>query len=129
MNPGQNKNNWINIDLIGVKSNKAAIGSRLKLTVTEKGKKRYIYKDVNSGGSFGSAPFRREIGIGSASVIEELEIKWQGSGYVQLFKNIKPNQFIKITEGSAVITPVKLKVLNFIKLGTEAPHQHHMVMR
>lgn len=129
MNPGQNKNNWINIDLTGVKSNKAAIGSRLKLTVTEKGKKRYIYKDVNSGGSFGSAPFRREIGIGSASVIDELEIKWQGSGYVQRLKNIKPNQFIKITEGSAVITPVKLKVLNFIKLGPEAQHQHHMVMR
>ncbi|MHA4894525.1 FG-GAP-like repeat-containing protein [Pedobacter sp. PWIIR3] len=127
MNPGQNKNNWINIDLIGVSSNKAAIGTRLKLSVVENGKMRYIYKDVNSGGSFGSAPFRREIGIGAAAIINELEIKWQGSGKVQKFKNIKPNQFIKITEGSDVVTPLKLKLLNFKKLGAE--EHHHMAMK
>ncbi|MGY4383658.1 hypothetical protein ACVWYN_000677 [Pedobacter sp. UYP24] len=126
MNPGQNKNNWINIDLTGVEANKAAIGSRLKLSVLENGKMRFIYKDVNSGGSFGSAPFRREIGIGSATEIAELEIKWQGSSKVQKFKNIKPNQFIKITEGSNEIKKVNLKILNFKKLGPE--EHHHMVM-
>lgn len=126
MNPGQNKNNWINIDLTGVTANKAAIGTRLKLSVIENGKMRYIYRDVNSGGSFGSAPFRREIGIGSATVINELEIKWNGSGKVQKFKNIKPNQFLKITEGIDAITPVKLKLLNFVKLGPV--EHHHMAM-
>ncbi|MES2453887.1 MAG: FG-GAP-like repeat-containing protein [Bacteroidota bacterium] len=126
MNPGQNKNNWINIDLEGVKSNKAAIGSHVKLSVVENGKMRYIYRDVNSGGSFGSAPLRREIGIGSASLINEIEIKWHGSGLVQKFKNVKPNQFIKIKEGLNEVNPVKLKILNFKKLGAKA--HHHMVM-
>ncbi|TCD01760.1 FG-GAP-like repeat-containing protein [Pedobacter psychroterrae] len=126
MNPGQNKNNWISINLEGIKSNKAAIGSQLKLSVMEAGKMRYIYRDVNSGGSFGSAPFRREIGIGAATVINEIEIKWHGSGLVQKFKNVKPNQFVKITEGSDVVNPVKLKTLNFKKLGAKA--HHHMVM-
>lgn len=127
MNPGQNKNNWINIDLTGVESNKAAIGAKLKLSILENGKMRYLYRNVNSGGSFGSAPFRREIGIGSAAQIEQLEIKWPVTGKTQKFQNIKPNQFVKITEGSNEIKTVKLKVLNFKKLGAEE-HHHNMAM-
>jgi hypothetical protein len=126
VNPGQNKNNWITINLEGVKSNKAAIGSQIKLSVMENGKMRYIYRDVNSGGSFGSAPFRREIGIGSATVISEIEIKWHGSGKIQKFNNVKPNRFLKITEGSNTIQTVKLKTLNFKKLGANA--HNHMAM-
>ncbi|MES2829857.1 MAG: FG-GAP-like repeat-containing protein [Bacteroidota bacterium] len=126
MNPGQNKNNWINIDLTGIQTNKAAIGAKLKLSILENGRLRYLYRDVNSGGSFGSAPFRREIGIGSAAQIAELEIVWPATGKVQKFKNIQPNQFIKITEGSNDIKTAKLKVLNFKKLGATA--HHHMAM-
>lgn len=127
MNPGQNKNNWISIDLEGVQSNKAAIGSKLKLSFVDNGTLRHVYRNVNSGGSFGSAPFRREIGIGSATVITELEIKWQGSGRIQKFKNVNPNQFVKIIEGNNSIIPVKLKALNFIKLGQQ--DHHHMAMK
>ncbi|WP_276089969.1 CRTAC1 family protein [Pedobacter sp. JY14-1] len=126
LNPGQNKNNWINITLEGVKSNKAAIGSSVKLTVREKGKVRYIFRDVNSGGSFGSAPFRREIGIGAAELIDEVEIKWHGSGLVQKFKNVKPNQFLTITEGNNSPKAIKLKTLNFKKLAPAAHHHHQM---
>jgi hypothetical protein len=127
VNPGQNKNNWICIDLEGVKSNKAAIGSRVKLSVMENGKMRYIYRDVNSGGSFGSAPFRREIGIGTATTISEIEIKWHGGGTVQTFKDVPPNQFIKLKEGSNTIQKVKLKTLNF-KKGLPVSHHHGMNM-
>ena len=35
-NPG-NGNDWINLHLVGVKSNRAAIGARIKLTVAERG--------------------------------------------------------------------------------------------
>lgn len=126
MNPGQNKNIWISIDLEGVESNKAAIGSLVKLSVMENGKMRYIYRTVNSGGSFGSAPFRREIGIGTATLINELEIRWQGSGKIQKFSNIRPNQFLKISEGSNVVKPVKLKTLNFKKLGPQMHHHNHL---
>ncbi|HKG08108.1 MAG TPA: CRTAC1 family protein [Pedobacter sp.] len=123
LNPGQNNNNWINISLIGTTSNKAAIGSRVKLSVTEGDRTRYIYRDVNSGGSFGSSPFRREIGIGVATLINEIEIKWHGSGKIETFKNIEPNQFIRLTEGSGEVEKVNLKKLNF-KRGFH-PLQHH----
>jgi len=52
--------------------------------------------------------------LGQAEKIDQIEITWHGSGAVQTFKDIKPNQFIKITEGSNEITPVNLKVLNWI---------------
>lgn len=121
LNPGQLKHNWINISLEGIVANKAAIGTRLKLSFMENGQPRHVFRDVNSGGSFGASPLRREIGIGSAAVIQELTVQWPGDGKVQVFKNILANQFIKITEGSNKIEKVKLKTFAFKR----RPSQHH----
>lgn len=112
LNPGQNNNNWICLKLVGVKSNKSAVGSRIKVTFTENGKQRSVYKDVNSGGSFGSSPLRQEIGIGKATIIDDIEIRWAGSGTVQHFYKVNPNQFLEITEYGKV-TILNLKRLTF----------------
>jgi hypothetical protein len=114
LNPRNNNNNWISLKLDGVKANKAAIGSHIKLTFTENGVKRNVYKDVNSGGSFGSSPLRQEIGIGQAKIIDDIEIKWAGSGTVQHFTNITPNQFLRITEGVDQYKVTQLAKLTFI---------------
>ncbi len=113
VNPGQGNNNWISILLEGVKSNRSAIGTHIVINFTDGGKKRTVYRDVNSGGSFGSSPLRKEIGIGKATMIDELIIKWPTSGTVQVFKNIKPCQFLKIKENSDQIEKEDLKCLNF----------------
>ena len=97
---------------MGTKSNRSAIGSRIKVTFTDNGLKRTVYKDVNSGGSFGSSPLRQEVGIGQARMIDEIEIKWAGSGFVQHFHNIRPCQFLEITENGKM-TPINLKTLKF----------------
>ena len=115
VNPGQSNNNWISLKLVGVKANKAAIGSRIKLTFTENGIKRSVYKNVNSGGSFGAEPLRQEIGIGQAKSIDEMEITWAGSQTVEKFKNILPDQFLKITEGDNAPEVINLKKLIFKK--------------
>ena len=112
-NPGQNNNNWISLKLEGIKSNKAAIGSQIKLSFTENGVKRSVYKDVNSGGSFGSSPLRQEIGMGQAKMIDEIEIKWAGSNTIQRFTNVAPNQFLHITEGDNKAEVIHLKELHF----------------
>ncbi|MEZ2336267.1 FG-GAP-like repeat-containing protein [Mucilaginibacter sp. RCC_168] len=112
LNPGQNNNNWIGLKLIGKKSNRCAIGSRIKVTFTENGLQRSVFKDVNSGGSFGSSPLRQEIGIGQAKIIDEIEIRWAGSGTVQHLQKITANQFLEITEDGKV-TPFNLKTLKF----------------
>ena len=115
VNPGQNDNNWISLKLVGVQANKAAIGSKLKLTFTENGVKRSVYKYVNSGGCFGAEPLRQEIGIGKAKSIDELEITWAGSQTVQRLKNIAPRQFLKITEGDDKPETINLDKLTFKK--------------
>ena len=114
MNPGQGSNNWINIHLTGKKANRAAIGSRLKITFTENGRKRTIYRDVNSGGSFGSSPLRREIGLGTATKIDELEIRWHGSSTIDIFHNIPVNQYIKISEGDNTFEIAPLKKIDWV---------------
>ncbi len=114
LNPGQNNNNWICLQLEGKQSNRDAIGSRVKITFKENGVSRSVYRDVNSGGSFGASPLRREIGIGQALIIEEIEIRWHGNNDIQIFKNIKPNQFLKITQGNNQPEVVNLKTINWI---------------
>jgi len=114
LNPGQGNNNWIYITLLGKKSNRDGIGSRLKITVLKDGEKRIIYRDVNSGGSFGASPLRMEIGIGNATVIEKIEILWNGSNFHQEIKNIRPNQSIKILEGESGFEKLSLNKVDWI---------------
>ncbi|MDR7131141.1 tetratricopeptide (TPR) repeat protein [Algoriphagus sp. 4150] len=114
MNPGQSNNNWIYISLEGVASNRDAIGSRIKVSFTENGIARSVYRDVNSGGSFGGSPLRREIGIGKATKIDHIEIQWGGSNTTQRVTDIQPNQLIKITEGSGLVKSAALGKIDWI---------------
>ena len=65
-NPGHG-NDWINLRLVGVKTNRAAIGARIELTVENEGRgTRAIYRSVGSGGSFGASPWQH-IGLGRSA--------------------------------------------------------------
>ncbi len=113
-NPGFG-NHWISIKLVGVRSNRSAIGARIHLQVTENGKQRSIYKHVNSGGSFGANPLRQTIGLGKASRIEILEVYWPTTKQTQTFRNLPVDRFIQITEG---MEQYKLLELKKLKLGS-----------
>ncbi len=121
VNPGQNDNNWIYLKLEGTKSNRAAIGVKITLKFRENGKQRMVYRELNSGGSFGSSPFRREIGIGQATVIDEITINWPASGITQVLKNVQPNQLIKIKEGQEGFEVAGLKKMTFRKADGSIP--------
>ena len=121
LNPGQNeKNNWISIELVREK-NHNVIGTTIKISCRANGKLREIYRDVNSGGSFGASPLRKEIGLGHADVIDELTIQWHPKK-TQVFRKIKPNQFLRIHEGKNEIEVIALKPLNF---ESGSLHRHH----
>jgi len=113
LNPGQNNNHWINISLEGTASNKAAIGAKLKVTFKENNIERSVYRDVNSGGSFGSNPLQQHIGIGKAVVIKRIEIKWPVTGKVQVFENLPADMNFKIKEGEAVFKTFNLSRIDF----------------
>lgn len=95
-NPGHD-NNWLTIKLIGQKSNRAAIGARIKV-VTDGPNPRTFYRHVSSGSSFGANPLQQTIGLGKTYRIALLEIQWPTSKTTQIFKDIGPNQALEITE-------------------------------
>ncbi|MEP7376711.1 MAG: CRTAC1 family protein [Chitinophagaceae bacterium] len=112
-NPGQNNNRWINISLEGTTSNRIAIGAKIKVTFDENGVTRSVYRDVNSGGSFGSNPLTQHIGIGQATTIQSIEIKWPVTDTTQVFKNLQPGNTLKIKEGVNSFSEMQLRKVDF----------------
>jgi tetratricopeptide (TPR) repeat protein len=97
-NPG-NGNDWINLKLVGTKTNRSAIGARIKVTVENQGQgTRSIYRTVGSGGSFGASPLQQHIGLGKDARIIDLEIWWPASNTRQHFANVGKDQFLEIKE-------------------------------
>jgi hypothetical protein len=97
-NPGQG-NDWLSVKLVGVKSNRAAIGARIKVTVENDGRgARDIYRSVVSGGSFGASPLEQHIGLGHGARVLDLEIWWPTSNTRQHFRGIEKDQAVEITE-------------------------------
>jgi len=97
-NPGHG-NDWISLKLVGTRTNRAAIGARIKVTVENKGTGiRSIYRTVGSGGSFGASPLQQHVGLGKDARILDIEIWWPTSNTRQHFANVAKNQFLEITE-------------------------------
>jgi hypothetical protein len=95
-NPGQG-NHWLTLKLVGRKTNRAAIGARIKV-VTAGEKPLTIRRHVSSGSSFGANPLELFIGRAQADRIAVLEIHWPTSGTTQVLRNIAADQAIEVTE-------------------------------
>ena len=113
-NPGFG-NRWLTIRLIGVRSNRSAIGARIHLVVIENQERRSIYKHVNSGGSFGANPLRQTIGLGQAEKIETLEVFWPTTGITQTFSDLPLNRFIQIVEDEDKYAILPVKEIEFAR--------------
>jgi hypothetical protein len=89
-------NHWITIKLVGTKSNRSAIGARVKCIAAG----HQQIDEVRSGGSFYSQnDLRLHFGVGKATRIEKLEIRWP-SGTFETMTAIPVDRVIKIVEGS-----------------------------
>lgn len=94
-----NRNDWLSVHLVGVKSNRSALGARIKVTVQDEGQSpRDVYRTVGSGGSFGASPLTQHIGLGYKARILNLEIWWPASDTRQEFANVPADEFIEIKE-------------------------------
>jgi hypothetical protein len=120
-NPGHG-NDWLKLKLVGVKSNRAAIGARIKVSVVTPQGKRSIYKTVNSGATFGCSPLRQEFGLGQAKAIEAVEIWWPASGLKQTLGGLEKNQCYVVSEGETNVTRQALKSFKF---PSNLHAQHH----
>ena len=93
-NEGGNRNNWINIRLIGKHNNRDGIGS--KVIVNAGGITQIA--EVKSGSSYASgSDLRLLYGLGNVDIIDSVKVKWQ-NGTEQIIENVGINQFLMITE-------------------------------
>lgn len=94
-NDGGNRANWLSLRLRGVKSNRDAIGARVRVTangVTQTA-------EVRSGASYLSTNDPRlHFGLGKARQADTIEVRWP-SGLLQRFENVAAGEFFVITEG------------------------------
>jgi len=98
-NPGHG-NHWINVKLIGTRSNRAAVGAEIRVDVPAvSGEITSRYRVISSGSSFGGNSLAPTIGLGTATSIPTLEVHWPTSGLRQTFHNVPPDHAIEITEG------------------------------
>ena len=98
-NDGGNQNNFVSIKCIGTRSNRSAIGARVKVTANG----REQIDEVMSGSSYYSHnDFRLHFGLGTAEKADNIEILWP-SGLKENIANIKANQFIVIEESKGVV--------------------------
>ncbi len=122
LNPG-NTNHWLKLKLVGVRANRAAIGARLRVSLKTPGGSREIYRTVSSGGSFGSNPLRQEIGLGNATEIVSLEIRWPGSETHQVLAGLELDHSYEIREDATAAIALKMHPVNLDHSVTQAKPQ------
>jgi len=94
-NGGGTGNHFVNIKLIGTKSNRDAMGARVRIHAGGLSQMREIY----AGGSYLSqSDLRANFGLGKNMRIESIEVSWP-SGQKQIFKNVEADKFYVVEEG------------------------------
>jgi hypothetical protein len=98
--------NWIKIKLVGVKSNRSGIGSRVLVTAKtspDAGKPLVQMDELRSGGSyFSQNDMRMHFGLDQAKKVDMVEIRWL-SGQVDQLKTLEVNQLYVIQEGGRIL--------------------------
>jgi hypothetical protein len=98
------ENNWLKIKCVGTKSNRSAIGARVRVVT---GKHAQI-NEVMSGSSYISQnDLRLHFGLGPAKQADLVEVRWP-SGLVESFKNIDANRLLVLQEGKGILRREKL---------------------
>ncbi|PYU75648.1 MAG: CRTAC1 family protein [Acidobacteria bacterium] len=104
-NHGITGRHWVSFELAGTKSNRLAIGAKVKIvaggmTQTE---------EIHSGGSYLSQNDSRvHFGLGGATTITSVEIHWP-SGAVERLKDLRADQFYAVLEGKGRVAAEEIE--------------------
>ena len=98
-NDGGNRNHWIMIKCVGTRSNRSAIGTRVK--VTSSGHSQI--DEVMSGSSYYSQnDFRLHFGLGRATKADSVELNWP-SGLKESFQNLPADHLFVFQEAKGIL--------------------------
>ena len=111
-NPGHG-HRFITLRLEGRRSNRSAIGARITVHLKTAAGGRDVHVTAGTGGSFGGNSLQQEIGLGSATAIESIQVSWPASGETQVFRDLAMDRVYRIVEGETAATPVVVKEPSF----------------
>ncbi|HEX3685338.1 MAG TPA: CRTAC1 family protein [Bryobacteraceae bacterium] len=98
-NDGGNQNHWINVRLIGHRSNRSALGAVVRVE-SSSGRQ---WQTVHSGSSYCSqSDLALTFGLKQDTIISKLTVEWP-SGKLQHFENLPVNRFIAIDESTGLL--------------------------
>ncbi len=98
-NDGGNSNHWLQLFLIGTRSNRDAVGARVKVNAGD----LVLYDERKGGMSYQSAQDPRlHFGLGPRSLVDQIEIKWP-SGELTKLTNLKADEILAIEEGRGLV--------------------------
>ncbi len=94
-----NRNNWIQIQVVGQKSNRSGIGAKIKVVTGT----HVQYWEVQSGGSYLSFhDLRAHFGVGKAEQIDLLEVRWL-NGHTDRGTHLPVNRRFIAVEGEEIV--------------------------
>jgi len=106
-NPG-NRNDWLNIRLVGTRTNRSAVGAQVKITVRDgNDAPRAIYRVIGQTSSFGGNPMEQHIGLGYNAQAISVDVDWPATKTRQHFTGVPKNQFLEIHEFASDYTQLK----------------------
>ncbi|MFZ1012891.1 MAG: CRTAC1 family protein, partial [Terracidiphilus sp.] len=103
--------NWIKIKLVGTKSNRSGIGSRVTVTartIPDAEKPLVQIDELRSGGSYFSQNDQRlHFGLEHAARVDLVEVRWL-SGQIDQFHDLDVNKLHVLEEGGKILKSVQL---------------------
>jgi hypothetical protein len=118
---------WISLELEGTTANRAAIGARITVRLQTPAGPRRIHREVSTGGSFGSQPFRVFVGLGEATAVTGVDVTWpvarKGAAPlpVESFRGVQPGRHYRLKQGAAAAVELQRPALT---LSHEPPKPH-----
>jgi hypothetical protein len=98
-NDGGNKRNWLLVKCLGTRSNRSAIGARVRVVTGQHAQ----MEEVISGSSFLSqSDLRLHFGLGQAKAVDLMEVIWP-SGLKESFRSVPANQVVTVEEGRGIV--------------------------
>jgi ASPIC and UnbV len=103
--------NWIKIKLVGTKSNRSGIGSRVIVTAKTSAAAEHPLvqiEELRSGGSyFSQNDLRLHFGLDEVKKVDSVEVRWL-SGQVDQFHNLDSNKLYVLEEGGKILKSEQL---------------------
>jgi hypothetical protein len=94
---------WLTLRLRGERSNHFGVGAVVKAYFREDGVERMLHVLAGSGASFGASSLEVELGLGRASSLERIEIRWPRAGSIaertEVYTGMPMDRMLEVREG------------------------------